>query len=86
MDRLLPPAPGAPLPRRPPVAHDRGDVVDRVFWHALGRAPSPPSGASPKRRIADPRGRRQPSADGLADLLWAVTDEAGVPVDLLRAA
>jgi Protein of unknown function (DUF1549)/Protein of unknown function (DUF1553)/Planctomycete cytochrome C len=68
MDRLLPPAPGTPLPPGPELT-TASQAVDRVFWYALGRAPS-----SPERRIAlgalgdQPR----PSAEGLADLLWAV--------------
>ena len=68
MDRLLPPAPGTPLPSGPDLT-TASQAVDRVFWHALGRAPS-----SAERRIAlgalgdQPR----PSAEGLADLLWAV--------------
>ncbi len=68
MDRLLPPAPGTPLPSGPDLT-TASQAVDRVFWHALGRAPS-----SAERRIAlgalgdQPR----PSAEGLADLLWAI--------------
>ncbi len=71
MDRLVPTAPGAPLPA-PPVLMAAGPVVDRVFWHALGRAPS-----ADERRIAagalrDGGRSGRPSAEGLADLLWAV--------------
>jgi hypothetical protein len=72
MERLVPPLPGVPLPA-PAVVRTKSEAIDRVFWHLLGRAPSPV-----ERRIADSaltdasRGDR-PSASGLADLLWALT-------------
>jgi hypothetical protein len=72
MERLVPPLPGAPLPP-PPVLHTKGEVINRLFWHLLGRAPS-----AAERRIADaaltepPAGDR-PSPRGLADLMWALT-------------
>ena len=71
MERLLPPAPGTPLPP-PPAAHASPRSIDRVFRHALGRAPSARERAPPKRRCAT-RGGSRPFAPGLADLLWAVT-------------
>jgi hypothetical protein len=40
VERLVPPAPGPPLPAPSPVT-DAGQAIDRVFWHALGRPPSP---------------------------------------------
>ena len=70
-ERLVPPAAGAPLPRPAPLT-TIGTTIDRVFRHALGRAPT-----AAERRIADAalrtpgRGDR-PSAEGLADLLWAI--------------
>jgi hypothetical protein len=72
MDRLIPPAPGLPLPA-PPVPSSIAAAVDRIFWYALGRAPT-----AAERRLAQEalRGSRtddHPSADGLADLLWAIT-------------
>jgi hypothetical protein len=71
MERLLPPFPGAPLPDPPAVAAVP-EAIDRVFRHALGRAPS-----AEERRVADavlrdPAGGSRPSPEGLADLLWAV--------------
>jgi hypothetical protein len=70
MDRLVPPNPETPLAANP-VLSTVADAVDRVYWYALGRGPS-----DAERRIAagalrDP-GSEKPSADGLADLLWAV--------------
>ncbi|MGB2714591.1 MAG: DUF1549 domain-containing protein [Vicinamibacterales bacterium] len=69
MERLLPPAPGSPLPE-PPQLRTIPETIDRVFRHALGRVASPA-----ERRLAEEalhsRGER-PSAEGLADLLWAV--------------
>ncbi len=71
MERLVPPAPGVPLPA-PPALTNVAETIDRVFWHALGRAPSPS-----ERRIAGDSlrtdGRDRPSPQGLADLLWALT-------------
>jgi hypothetical protein len=66
----VPPNPETPLAANP-VLSTVADAVDRVYWYALGRGPS-----DAERRIAagalrDP-GSEKPSADGLADLLWAV--------------
>ena len=72
MDRLVPPNPETPLP---PVPYFKtvSEAVDRVYWYALGRAPSPAeNGVAASRACAIPRDSRKPSADGLADLLWAV--------------
>jgi hypothetical protein len=71
MERLLPPAPGLPLPAPPPV-RTIAEAIDRVFRHALGRPPS-----APERRLAEAALQSgegtKPSAQGLADLLWAIT-------------
>lgn len=66
MERLIPPAPGLPLPapRVPPTLED---AVDQIFWHALGRPPNAPE------RQAALRGVSERGTNGLADLLWAVT-------------
>ena len=49
------------------------EVVDRVFWYALGRAPSADGArASRSSALADPARPGRLSAEGLADLLWAV--------------
>jgi hypothetical protein len=71
LDRLVPPEPGAPLPQPPPVTTIPG-AVDRVYGYLLGRAPTPA-----ERRLAEAALRRpdagdRPSAEGLADLLWAI--------------
>jgi Protein of unknown function (DUF1549)/Protein of unknown function (DUF1553)/Planctomycete cytochrome C len=71
MDSLLPPAPDVPLPAGPALTRV-SPVVDRVFWHALGRAPSAAERTLAERAIADPSRPGRVSADGLADLLWAV--------------
>ena len=71
MERLVPPAPGTPLPPGPRLTI-AAEAIDRVFWYALGRAPS-----AEERRVAEDALRRpldtRPSPEGLADLLWAVT-------------
>jgi hypothetical protein len=71
MDRLLPPAPGAPLPAAalPPGA---SGLIDRVFRQALGRVPSEPERRAAEEALKDPSGSPKPYAPGLADLLWAV--------------
>jgi hypothetical protein len=71
MDRLVPPNPQTPLPAGP-VVKTVPEVVDRVFRYTLGRAPS-----STERQIAEATLTASPdtgklSADGLADLLWAI--------------
>jgi len=71
MDRLLPPAPQLPLPAAPAPA-TVGEAVDRVFMHALGRAPSPVERRIAVSAISDSARPGKPSAEGLADLLWAV--------------
>ena len=71
VDRLLPPGPQPPLAPGPPVT-TVGEAVDRVFLHALGRAPSPVERRLAASAIADRARPEQVSADGLADLLWAL--------------
>jgi len=71
IERLLPPAPGAPLPA-PPALRTRSDVVDRLFRHALGRAPSDAERGVAQDALKDPSGSDKPYAPGLADLLWAM--------------
>ncbi len=72
MDRLLPPALSTPLPPGPELKTVQ-QTVDRVFMHALGRAPSSAERAAAENVLRDPRRGDRPSADGLADLLWAIT-------------
>jgi hypothetical protein len=68
MDRLTRVAPGTPVPLLPPVKNS-GEAVNRVFWYALGRSPSPAERDAAETSLRDPA---HPSADALADLLWAV--------------
>jgi hypothetical protein len=71
MDRLVPPAPGTPLPPGPRLTRAT-NVVDRVYWYALGRAPSAEERALAAAALADSSRPGRVSAEGLADLLWAV--------------
>jgi uncharacterized protein DUF1549/uncharacterized protein DUF1553/cytochrome c len=71
MERLLPPAAGTPLPP-PPEMRSVGEVVDRLFRHALGRPPSVEERRVAEVALRDPSGSARPFAPGLADLLWAI--------------
>jgi hypothetical protein len=71
MDRLVPPKPATPLPPNP-VLTTIPQVVDRVYWYALGRSPSPAERQIAEAALRDPAHPGRPSADGLADLLWAL--------------
>jgi len=71
MDRLVPPAPGTPLPARPALT-TVPEAVDRVFWYALMRPPSADERAIAESVLRDPVRRERVTVEGLADLLWAV--------------
>ena len=71
MDRLVPPTPGTPLPPGPrPTTPTQ--AIDRVYRYALGRAPSAEERAIALNAVADSARPGRMSAEGLADLLWAV--------------
>ncbi len=72
MERLVPPAPGPPLPPGPTLI-EPGPLVDRVFWHLLGRAPSVAERTAAETALHDPARGARPSPQGLADLLWAIS-------------
>ena len=71
MDRLVPPTPGTPLPPGPRLGTAR-QVVDRVYRYALGRPPSADELAISLDALTDATRPGRISAEGLADLLWAV--------------
>ncbi len=71
MDRLVPPNLTTPLPSGP-VPKTIPQVVNRVYWYALGRAPSPAERQIAQAALRDPAGPGRPSPDGLADLLWSL--------------
>jgi hypothetical protein len=70
-ERLTPLGAEAPLPPFAPLKSSR-EVIDRVFWYALGRAPLPEERSQAEAALIDPKAPHTPCADGLADLLWAV--------------
>jgi hypothetical protein len=72
LERLVPAKPGAPLPSAPPLTTVT-EVVDRAFWHALGRAPVAAERRAAAAALRDPARPGRLSAEGLADLLWALT-------------
>ena len=71
MNRLLPPFPGVPTPGLATVGSPR-DVVDHVFWSALGRAPSPAERQLSEAAIANATVPGQVAPDAVADFLWAI--------------
>jgi hypothetical protein len=71
MDRLVPPHPETPLPAAAPPK-TIAQTVDRVYWYALGRAPLPAERQVAAAALRDPARPGKPSADRLAELLWAV--------------
>ena len=71
MERLVPVAAETPLP--PPASLKTASVaVDWVFWYALGRAPSGVERTAALFALEDSARPGRVSAEGLADLLWAV--------------
>lgn len=71
MERLVPPAPATPLPPGPATT-TAAQAIDRVFWYALGRAPAAAERRAAENALRPSAGGSGPSAQGLADLLWAV--------------
>jgi hypothetical protein len=71
MDRLVRPHPEAPLPGAAPL-RTIPETLDRVYWYALGRAPSDAERRIAEEALVDPEHPGKPSADGLSELLWAV--------------
>ena len=72
MDWLIPPLPGTPLPP-PPALRTRAEVIDRLFWQLLGRAPSATERQTADTTLTDASRPDRASPTGLADLLWALT-------------
>jgi hypothetical protein len=71
MERLVTVAPDAPVPG-PPQLKTSSEMVDHIFWYTLERAPSARERRTAENALRDPAHPTQPSAGGLADLLWAV--------------
>jgi hypothetical protein len=71
IDRLTPVEPQTPV-ALPPALTTAPEIVDRIFWHALGRAPSAGERSIALSAIHNAERPGRASAEGLADLLWAV--------------
>jgi hypothetical protein len=71
MDRLTAVEPQTPV-AAPPALTTTPEIVDRVFWHALGRAPSAGERSIALSVIESVERPGRASAEGLADLVWAV--------------
>ena len=63
MERLLPPLPGTPLPS-PTELRTVADAVERVFRHALGRAPHARRARDRRGGAARPERKHRPFAPG----------------------
>ena len=72
MERLVPVGPETPGSAGVPPASRFPVLVDRVFRHALGRAPSLAERRLAETAVRDPRRPGRVSAAGLADLLWSL--------------
>ncbi len=70
-ERLSPITPDTPVPLMPALKTSK-EVVDRVFRYALGRSPSPKERDTAESALFDSAHHGQVSAEGLADLLWAI--------------
>ena len=71
IERLTPVTAGNPVPA-PPELKTPKDVAERVFRYALGRSPSAEELDVSESALLDKAHPREVSAEGLADLLWAV--------------
>lgn len=68
MEQLTPVTPGNPV-KDAPVVRSSAEVVERVFRFALGRSPSTAERSIAMEAVG---AGGKPTADGVADLLWAV--------------
>jgi hypothetical protein len=71
MERLMPPLPALPLPA-PSSIRTASEAIEWIFNSALGRPPSQSERALAVSTVTEPSSRKL-SAEGIADLLWAVT-------------
>jgi len=71
MEQLIPPLPALPLPAPPPM-RTAAEAIGWMFNYALGRPPSQSERALALSTVLEPSSPRL-SAEGLADLLWAIT-------------
>ena len=71
LDRPLPPGSSTPVPALPRPESAQA-LVDRVFWQALGRAPSASERTIATSAVTDPSRPDRLAPMGVADLLWSV--------------
>ena len=71
LDRLLPPGSTVPLTAAPRPT-DAQTLVHRLFWQALGCAPTQAERSIAERAVTDGNRPGRLAPDGVADLLWAV--------------
>jgi hypothetical protein len=71
MERLTPVLPDLPVTSEK-ISRSPKRIVDTVFWYTLGRPPTALEKRTAESVLIDAGHNRRTSADGLADLLWAV--------------
>ena len=71
MERLTQVLPAEPVPAEK-VTKSPEKLVDRIFAYSLGRAPTPDEKRAAEEALLEGEHKKHTSADGLADLLWAV--------------
>jgi hypothetical protein len=71
LERTRPPLHGAPL-QALPAPETAAATVERLFWYALGRAPSPEERRIAEAAVVEGATAGTLSTEGIADLLWAL--------------
>ena len=71
MERLTSVLPDLPVPPEK-VDKSPAKIVDRLFWYTLDRAPTPDEKRTALGVLTEADHKKRASADGLADLLWAI--------------
>lgn len=71
MERLTPVLPDMPVTLEK-VNKSPDRIVDRLFWYMLDRSPTTEEKRTAAEVLRDANHKKRTSADGLADLLWAI--------------
>jgi mono/diheme cytochrome c family protein len=71
MERLTPVLPELPVASEK-INKSPNKIVERLFWYTLDRAPTAEEKRSAEDALKDAGRKKRVSADGLADVLWAI--------------